>query len=52
MKQYLIDTYNFTEEDAVEIENQYKLISLSNNSNITIDEFVKKFLISPPEINL
>ncbi len=41
MRKYLIDMYNFSEEEAVEIEKQYKLLCIAYRHYLSIDEFVK-----------
>ena len=41
MKQYLIETYFFSQKVAEEIANEYELLLLKTDSNLSIDEFVK-----------
>ena len=41
MKQYLIETYFFSQKVAEKIANKYELLVLKTDSNLSIDEFVK-----------
>lgn len=49
MKQYLIETYGFSEDIAVKIEKEYNLFITNTNSNLTIDDLVKVILKLPPK---